>query len=341
MGLIAAGRERAFDSQELFVWTADADGVIRAADSVFARLCGTDPVGRPLAALASPVAPSDRPGAALTRHNAAGEAVFWAMVLTVPAAGGTLGVGIKPVEQGGLVAAVAARRARHLRGDKVAMELRALLGRVGVHLAAHAELAETFARRSGFVAELADDIRLFSLNAILAAHRVSEAAAIGAVAQLMQARAEAAGPDILALRGAIEDAATRLEQARFGAAAGELLAEALLLHPDAVLAAPLADITERAVDALAALEAAFDELARVAGAVDEHLKTLRFLELQGRIEAARANDTEHVRTLFAEIGAQVRSAGAELREFVALGTRTHREGAGTARAVRELVAALR
>ena len=48
---------------------------------------------------------------------------------------------------------------------------------------------------------------------------------------------------------------------------------------------------------------------------------LRFLELQGRIEAARAHDTEHVRTLFEEIGQQVRAAGHELQDFVALGTR--------------------
>ena len=60
--------------------------------------------------------------------------------------------------------------------------------------------------------------------------------------------------------------------------------------------------------------------------VEEHLKTLRFLEAEGRIEAARSNDTEHVRGLFEEIGVQVRKAGEELMAFSALATRRDRDG---------------
>jgi hypothetical protein len=341
MGLIAAARERPFDGEEPFIWLADARGVIRGGDRVFVRMCGADPAGQPLAALADPVPALDHPRATLTRHTAADGAVFWAMLLTLPVADGLLGVGVKPVTRGTFEAEVAARRGRRMRGEETAMGLRDLLGRVGVRLSGHARLAETFARKSEFVEELAEQIRLFSLNAILAAHRVSDAAAITAVAQLMQTRSDAAGPEILALRTAIDETATLLEAARFRAAAGELLAEALLAAPEAPLATPLADTTEAALAALAALEAALDRLARVAGAVDEHLKALRFLELQGRIEAARADDTGHVRTLFAEIGVHVRSAGAELRDLIALGTRRDRDDGSTARAARGLVAALR
>src|SRR6478735_3801826 len=121
---------------------------------------------------------------------------------------------------------------------------------------------------------------------------------------------------------------------------GELLAEALLLHPDAPLAAPLADTVDSAFTSWAALEAALDQLAGVSESVDTHLKMLRFLELQGRIEAARAHDTEHVRTLFEEIGQQVRAAGNELQDFVALGVRRNRYDARVAREARRLAATL-
>jgi len=216
------------------------------------------------------------------------------------------------------------------------MTLREWLGGVGAGLAKHASLAASFGRRSDFVVELAEEIRLFSMNAILAAHRVSDAAAIGAVAQLMQTRSDAAGPEILALRAAIDETGALLDETRFRAAAGELLAEALLLHPDAPLAAPLADTVDAALTSWAALEAALDQLAGVSESVDTHLKMLRFLELQGRIEAARAHDTEHVRTLFEEIGQQVRAASRELQDFVALGTRRNRFDAALAREARRL-----
>ena len=75
--------------------------------------------------------------------------------------------------------------------------------------------------------------------------------------------------------------------------------------------------------------------------VEEHLKTLRFLELQGRIEAARSSDTEHVRGLFEEIGVQVRKAGEELMAFSALATRRDRDGAEVAREARRQASALR
>ena len=70
-------------------------------------------------------------------------------------------------------------------------------------------------------------------------------------------------------------------------------------------------------------------------------ESLRFLELQGRIEAARSSDTDHVRGLFEEIGVQVRMAGDELMAFSALATRRDRDGAEVARAARQQASALR
>ena len=333
--------ERALDDHELFAWLADASGTIRATEPTFRRLCAADPVGHGLAALVAPLPPSDRPAATLADHTAADGGHFAALVFTLPVAAGVLGVGLKPAVGGSFVEEVAARRARRVGGDPDAMAVRELLGAISADLAKHASLAATFARKSDFVEELAEEIRLFSLNAVLAAHRLADAAAIGAVAQLMQTRSDAAGPEILALRTAIDETGGLLDQARFRAAAGELLAEALLLHPDLPLARPLADTTEAAIASLTALERALDGLAKVSRTVDEHLKMLRFLELQGRIEAARAHDTEHVRTLFEEIGTHVRRAGAELQDFVSLSTRRNRDDGKAARAARPLVAALR
>jgi hypothetical protein len=316
---------------ELFVWLADAGGTIRATEPAFVRLCGADPTGQPLARLAAPLPPLE-PAAATIEYTAADGSRFAAMTFSLPVGGGALGVGVEPA--GTFVETVAARRRRPAPGDTA---LRELLGRIGANLDKHAALAATFNRRSDFVEELAEEIRLFSLNAILAAHRVADAAAIGAVAQLMQTRSDAAGPEILALRGAIDETGALLEGTRFRVAAAELLAEALLVHPDVPLAEPLADTVEAAITSLAALEGALDRLAKVSQAVDEHLKMLRFLELQGRIEAARAHDTEHVRTLFDEIGVHVRKAGAELQEFAALATRRNRHDAAVGREARRLV----
>src|SRR6476661_3946298 len=117
MGLIAAAQERPFAEDELFVWMADGGGVILAAESVFTRLCGADPAGQALAALAEPVPVLDRPDAALIKHAAADGGFFWAHVFTLPVAAGVLGVGLKPVARAGFADEVAARRKRRVRGD--------------------------------------------------------------------------------------------------------------------------------------------------------------------------------------------------------------------------------
>ena len=107
------------------------------------------------------------------------------------------------------------------------------------------------------------------------------------------------------------------------------------------VAEALAVTLDDVADTTVALDAALDALAARSYAVEEHLKTLRFLELQGRIEAARSNDTEHVRGLFEEIGVQVRKAGEELTAFSALATRRDRDGAEVAREARRQASALR
>ncbi len=171
-------------------------------------------------------------------------------------------------------------------------------------------------RKAGFVEDLAEDIRLFALNAILAAHRLADGEAIGAVAGLLQTRSDAAGPEILALRAEIGRTVEVLGEANFRAGDREAgrPKRSAPRRQTAWLVEPVVASAGAAADALAVLDAQLERLAHVSQAVEEHLKTIRFLELQGRIEAARADDTRHVRTLFEEIGQQVRAAGKELQE---------------------------
>lgn len=337
MALIASARERPFGADELFMWTTDAAGRFATADAVFARLTGYAPealAGQTHGFVRHPQMPitllPPQPGPMYVKYLAEDGASFWAFVLTVATGGGFTGVGFKPegapfeaaraqlhaardAELAGepvtapdlRAAFVAEVAARPVRGPR---ELDAITRRLS-------RLDGTFAeahRTRAFVEELAESIRLFALNAILAAHRLADSRAIGAVAGLLQTRSDAAVPDLLALADVIERAAVAHADARFAVAAATLLAA----HPEAGEAQAVG--REAVATTTAVLDAALDDLTGAAATIDAHFKTIRFLELQGRIEAARASDTGHVLTLFEEIGRQVRLAGTELATFATL-----------------------
>lgn len=332
MALIASTRERPFGSDELFAFGVNPDGRLTAVDAVFARLSGFGP-GDPvdglrhpensLDELRAPFGPDAR--AALLRLVAEDGSWFRTVLAVAPVADGWVAVGFKP-SGGAFVAEVVTRDPRS----------NPLLERVARQLQGYGGLSDALRRKSGFVEELAESIRLFSLNAILAAHRLRDSAAIGAVAGLMKTRSDAAGPDILALAGEIEAAAAAVEAATFRVAVARVQAEAL--PAGAWVGEAVAASLDAVAEAVVVLEAALDQLAARSGAVEEHLKTLRFLELQGRIEAARADDTQHVRMLFEEIGKQVRAAEDELKAFQAP---RERDAAEVAREARRQAAALR
>ena len=247
MALIASTRERPFGSDELFGFAVDPDGRLRAVDPVFARLSGFgpgDPVDAmrhpdvPLAVLRAPFA--TEPRAAHLRLVADDGSWFRALVIAAPTDDGWIATGFKPrvpapdagpagedVQERLAAYAIAMRAA--VITEVAARDPRAneLLDAQARRLAGYHGLSEGLRRKSAFVVELAESIRLFSLNAILAAHRVRDAAAIGAVAGLMKTRSDAAGPDILALADDIEATAGLLEAASFRVAVGRVQAEAL------------------------------------------------------------------------------------------------------------------
>ncbi|MDA0181209.1 PAS domain-containing protein [Solirubrobacter phytolaccae] len=334
MALIASARERPFGADELFMWTTDPAGRFVAADAVFARLTGYGREameGQTHAFVRHPAMPvallPPRPGAMYVRYLAEDGASFWALVLTVAVGGGFTGVGFLPAGATFDAARERLQAVREAELDGQPFEVpdfrAAFVEEAGARPVERdaaltatarrlARLDEAFAgaeRTRAFVEELAESIRLFALNAILAAHRLADSAAIGAVAGLLQTRSDAAVPDLLAFGDQIERVAVAHADARFAVASAQLLAA----HPDAGEAAAVA--REAVTATVAVLDTALEDLTAAVATIDSHFRTIRFLELQGRIEAARATDTGHVLTLFEEIGRQVRLAGAELAAF--------------------------
>ncbi|MDA0181210.1 PAS domain-containing protein [Solirubrobacter phytolaccae] len=231
-----------------------------------------------------------------------------------------------------------------------------LLRELGERLAGHGELSEALKHKSGFVEELSEAIRLFSLNAILAADRLRDGRALGAVAGLLRTRSDAAAPEIIRLGTELEQAVALLSETSFRAAAGKLQTEMMTAVVEDLLDAStarteaashlqlLADAVSEAFEAIcasiAAVDTVLDRLAGVSKSVERHLSVIRALEVNGRIEAARAADTEQVRVLFEEIAKQVETADTQLHDFTALATREDRDDGGVRREGRRRIAAV-
>jgi len=225
-------------------------------------------------------------------------------------------------------------------------------------------LSRTLEDRSHFVLELAEAIRLFALNALLAASRLGdEGVALSAVAGLMGVRSDSAGPIIEALERDIAESVNVLGDMGFRIAATKLQTETLmhfvdeLLRGDAIdehvaadlgtLADSMADGTEQLLASLATLDTRLGDVLRHAAALGADLEQLRALQVNGRIEAARTTASGDVQRLFETIGEQVMAARAEMGGFDAVaavaGTRDGRAEAQVRNdldAVREHVLAL-
>ena len=232
------------------------------------------------------------------------------------------------------------------------------------NLEQYSALSRTLEGRSHFVLELAEAIRLFALNALLAASRLGdEGVALSAVAGLMGVRSDSAGPIIQALERDIAGAVSVLGDMGFRIAATKLQTETLmhfvdeLLRDDAIdahvaaelgtLADSMADGTERLLASLATLDTHLGDVLRHAAALGADLEQLRALQVNGRIEAARTTASGDVQRLFETIGEQVMAARAEMGGFDAVaavaGTRDGRAEAQVRHdldAVREHVLAL-
>jgi aerotaxis receptor len=203
------------------------------------------------------------------------------------------------------------------------------------NLEQYAALGHTLEDRSHFVLELADAIRLFALNALLAASRLGDdGVALGAVAGLMGVRSDSAGPIVQSLERDIAAAVDVLGDMGFRIAATKLQTEMLmrfadeLLRGDSIdarvaaelgtLATSMADGTEQLLGSLATLDARLGDVLRHAGSLGTDLDQLRALQVNGRIEAARTAASGDVQRLFETIGEQVTAARAEMGGFDAV-----------------------
>lgn len=221
------------------------------------------------------------------------------------------------------------------------------------NLHGYVELNRLIADQSEFLLALAGDIRLFSLNALLAATRLGEEGrTLGAVAALMRASSSGTGELIRNLSVDVDETVVLLTENAFRISLGKLQAEImsffvreLLEHAhdldDAERSGIESDLRSlssllhasvgQVLDATEEEHAKLALLARRGGLVARDLGVLHALEVNGRIEAATAaGDTETVTALFAEIAVQIAGARGQLGAFASVG-RIGRPDAAAAR----------
>jgi aerotaxis receptor len=197
--------------------------------------------------------------------------------------------------------------------------------------AGHDTLGSRLAGKSAFVRRMADDVRLCSLNAVLASSRLPDGAALAAVAELLGRSSVAVGQVIGELSGEINEAVELLGEMSFRTAAGKLLTEVMTAFVGEMidgadeggdvgvqlrsLAEGVRDAVERICDSLPELHTRLRVLARQVAALRTSLDVVRALEFNGRLEAARAHADDSVHALFETIGNSLRDADSEIREF--------------------------
>jgi aerotaxis receptor len=210
------------------------------------------------------------------------------------------------------------------------------LTRLIANLERYAALSADLVRKSSFVLDLAESIRLFSLNAILAATRLGEqGAALSAVARIMRSRSDTTGPIIRALSSEIEGAVAALADLGYRIAGSTLRTEMAARFIAEVMRDGFGPETTEDLHALAhSLQLGVDRLLEALDALDvrlaavlQHvahlgraLEVMRALEVNGRVEAAKADGADAVRELFLTIGKQVGAARAELQDFGGVAT---------------------
>ncbi len=192
----------------------------------------------------------------------------------------------------------------------------------------YSTLATEMTERSQFLLDLAGNIRLFSLNAVLVSARMgNRAAALGAVAQVLGNQSRDAEPEIRALNELLGRSVDALGVMQFRIAASKLLTEMvfdfLTKQGDDVsagaseladLAGALADGTHRLAEAMDRFYGSLGAIEGGARHIDRTLSVVRALEINGRVEGARLGDPQ-IGALFSEVGKEVAEATTQLRGF--------------------------
>lgn len=221
----------------------------------------------------------------------------------------------------------------------------------------YSRMGQELADRSQIVSELAGDIRLFSLNAIVASARLGDnGAPLGVVAGELRACSDHAGPVITELRDDISETVNLLGGLAFRTAAARLQTEMVVTFVQelvasgnpvdtvreelSVLGRCLEEGFERLLEARSALDARVRVLVRNVSRVEGDLGVLRALEVNGRVEAARLGDTASVQALFHTIAEQVGAARRDMAGFAEVGRLSEERDIKAERAVQSAVGAL-
>lgn len=197
------------------------------------------------------------------------------------------------------------------------------------------QLNQQLGDKAALVRNLADDVRLFALNAIISASRAGRGnAAVGAVAELLSARSEVTGPMFGALADAVADASATLGKLLFPVAVASLQAETLetflreATTRDACssdrqdLEAVHACFAHSLTQLLELLTGFWGGLSGLSGGatnLQREMDVMRALSLNGRIESARLDHGETFTALFSTVAVHVETARSELENLGNLG----------------------
>ncbi|MFN8224939.1 MAG: PAS domain-containing protein [Gaiellales bacterium] len=206
------------------------------------------------------------------------------------------------------------------------------------NLDSYRSLSEALQRKSTFVLGLADDIRLFSLNALIASTRLDHGgASLSVISDIMRDRSRETAAIIGDLDERVAEVKPLLQDLGFELGIAKLqtemtlgFAESLALSErdeaddhlirDDILALTtcLSQSVATIVDRLGRVDAQLSQVAHHVGRLAHQLRFLEALHLNGRVEAARLDSSAAFGQLFAEIGGQIEAAGREIGEFGAL-----------------------
>ncbi len=218
-------------------------------------------------------------------------------------------------------------------------------GLFGAGLDGHAKLTELsreLTTKSGFVLELAESLRLFSLNALLASTRLGDdGVVLHTVAGIMRRSSDSMRSVIGELSRDLEGADGLLGEVGFRVSVAKLQSQMASLF----VAELLADEQTSEMDPAGWLRR-LQDVARLAGCLDDALARLRLglerlgkhlrgvsnsvarlthdlrvmgaLESNGRIEAARTDDAAAIVLLFREIQGRIDAASTQLAQFAAI-----------------------
>lgn len=211
-------------------------------------------------------------------------------------------------------------------------DMRRLVG----DLSGYARIGEQLVEQSRYVRSLAEDVRVFSFNALFASTRLGRAGvALSATAALMRDGSNSAGRLVTDLSSDIDRVLETMAELRFRIANAQLRVEAsvsfltelldtqredepldpLRREDIRALTASLDRGVDRLLDSLGGMDTSSQALLDHVAALGRELDTLNVLQMNGRVEAARVAADASVTSLFSTIGEQVRTAISRMERF--------------------------